>query len=130
MKGRDPYAGIVREMRENSRAVQPALWCLGVVLRASPLLIRANGMELDGEDLRINPALLPHTERAVALRIESGSVSGSASGMPFSASLNGGTVSGTYTLPDSPLREGDQVVLLPEEGGLLYFVLCKVVQPS
>lgn len=127
MSGKDPYGGIVGEMRKAARSVAPPTWCLGEVLTVSPLVIRGDGQELDGEDLLVNPALLPRGSRDISLVLSGGSVTGEAAGSGFSAQVESGSVEASFTLPQPPLATGDRVVLLPE--GDQYLVLCKVVSP-
>ena len=137
-------------MRGQAEKVQPPGWCLGTVLSAEGgLRIRADGQELDGEDLVVDPRLLagreiPYTitldlsASAVTLDIGGASVQ---TNIPTGAStvdtiplyqLPGsltGTISGKVTLDSCRLAPGDQVVLLPDREGQLYYVVCKVVRP-
>ena len=107
MNPEDPYAGILLEVDKRAQKAQPPGWCLGTVLDVGEdrLVIRADGMDLDERDLMVNP-------------------------MPESITLFNlpGTLSGTITvtLKSRRLAKGDQVVLLPDREGQIYYVLCKV----
>ena len=146
----DPYAGLLLEMDGRARGVQPLVWCLGTVVTAEPghLVIHANGMDLDEEDLYVNPSLLPEqrpdqvavelSASRATLDIEGKNVrtaipvgSGIIEQIPL-WELPGtltGTLSGSIRRTRTALAPGDQVVLLPDGEGQTYFVLCKAVRP-
>lgn len=146
----DPYAGLLLEMDGRARGVQPLVWCLGTVVTAEPghLVIHANGMDLDEEDLYVNPSLLPDqrpdqvavelSASRATLDIKGGNVrteipvgSGIIKQIPL-WELPGtltGTLSGSIRRTETALAPGDQVVLLPDGEGQTYFVLCKAVRP-
>ena len=69
--GLDPFAGLNLEMQRQARAVQPPGWCLGRVTAVGLGVLRivANGMELDEEDLWVNPRLLAGYEEPVRVKI-------------------------------------------------------------
>ena len=69
MSQQDPYAGMLLEMQDQAVNVQPPGWCLGRVKAIGPgrLLIQANGMTLDEEDLRVNPKLLYDAQENVRI---------------------------------------------------------------
>lgn len=132
MNGLDAYAGILLEMQEQSKMVQPPGWCLGTVLSvAGGLRIRADGQELDREDLLVDPRLLAEDgqPKALAMEVSAGSVTARVGLTDYNADLLGGNLRGTFTLPEDALHVGDQVVLLPDREGQLYYVVCKVVRP-
>lgn len=68
----DPFAGLLLEMQEQGRRVQPPGWCLGRVLEIGEgkLKILANGHVLDEEDLWVPPQLLAGYEKDVELKLE------------------------------------------------------------
>ena len=147
----DPYAGLIDAMRSQAGKVQPPGWCLGTVVTASPLVIRANGMELDRDDLLVDPRLLEGWEVPCSLQLSltSGSVTLDIGGKSVETSLMvgdflisslplyelpgtlSGTLAATGTLRQTKgaLAPGDRVVLLPDGEGQTYIVLCKVVTP-
>ena len=147
----DPYAGLLLEMDGRARGVQPMSWCLGTVVTAEPgrLGIHANGMDLDEEDLYVNPSLLPgQRPEQVAVELSASPATLDIGGRNVRTYLNlgmsgvieeiplwelpgtlTGTLSGSARLTQTALAPGDQVVLLPDGEGQTYFVLCKAVRP-
>lgn len=145
MSQQDPYAGMLLEMQDQAEEVQPPGWCLGRVTAIGPgrLIIQANGMTLDEEDLRVNPKLLYDAKEEVTItftdkesKVTLG-VQGDVNSWPVCSdsivSLRlydvPGTLAGTVkaTITTRHLQVGDQVVLLPDAEGEIYYVLCKVV---
>lgn len=145
MSQQDPYAGMLLEMQDQAEEVQPPGWCLGRVTAIGPgrLIIQANGMTLDEEDLRVNPKLLYDAKEEVTItftdkeaKVTLG-VQGDVNSWPVCSdsivSLRlydvPGTLAGTVkaTITTRYLQVGDQVVLLPDAEGEIYYVLCKVV---
>ena len=67
---RDPYTGILREMRTQSRASAPEGMCLGVVkaIGSGVLQVQTDtGLQLDTEDLWINPLYAYDNEEELTL---------------------------------------------------------------
>ena len=105
-------------------------------------------MDLDEEDLYVNPSLLPEqrpdqvavelSASRATLDIEGKNVrtaipvgSGIIEQIPL-WELPGtltGTLLGSLRRTGTALASGDQVVLLPDGEGQTYFVLCKAVRP-
>lgn len=132
MSGLDPYAGILLEMQDQSRKVQTPGWCLGTVLAVEGgLRIQADGQELDREDLLVDPRLLAEDgqPKALAMELTTGAVTARVGVNTYGADILAGNLLGTFTLPEDALQAGDQVVLLPDREGQLYYVVCKVVRP-
>lgn len=145
MNQQDPYSGILLEMQDQAVNVQPLGWCLGRVTAIGPgrLIIQANGMTLDEQDLRVNPMLLYDEQETVKItfadktnKITLGVNDNVTAWPPCSdhklqimyydiPGLLSGTVEATITT--RRLKVGDQVVLLPDAEGEIYYVLCKVV---
>ena len=69
--GMDPFAGMNLEMREQAKKILPPQWCLGQVIQAGPgvLRIRSGDMELDEEDLWVDPRLLMGHEEPLPVRL-------------------------------------------------------------
>ena len=69
--GLDPFAGLNLEMQRQAKSILPPSWRLGRVTAVGPgtLRIAANGMELDEEDLWVNPRLLAGHEEPVRVKI-------------------------------------------------------------
>lgn len=146
MSQQDPYAGMLLEMQNQAVNVQPPGWCLGRVKAIGPgrLLIQANGMTLDEEDLRVNPKLLYDAQEHVRITftedggevtlgvyatVESETICNPGQRTPLGLYGLPGYLSGTVkvTITTQHLQVGDQVVLLPDQEGQIYYVLCKVV---
>jgi hypothetical protein len=152
--GNDPYAGLLGQFREFALAGQRPGICEGVVKAHGMvggklrLVIYANGMMLDNDDLMVPPELLyDHQEQLAAswtgldgtvnLAVNS-DVKIDAScgyGAHVSATLYDvpgeltGHGSATLTVKSRRLQVGDRVLLQPSEDGQTYYVLCKVVRP-
>ena len=60
MSARDPYVGLNRFIDQRAEGTQRPWYAIGRVLSLSPLRIRADGMDLDREDLRVPESLLPN----------------------------------------------------------------------
>lgn len=153
--GLDPFAGLNLEMRRQAKSILPPSWCLGRVTAVGPGVLRivANGMELDEEDLWVNPRLLAGHEEPVRVKIalaegkEACEVSLDVEGewvqtyIPIGEvaitsqrlyELPGvltGILSGTLEVLDNRLQVGDWVALLPDANEEFYYVLTKVVRP-
>ena len=56
---RDPYVGLNEHFRRQASGLIPAYYRIGKVLSVNPLRVRAAGMDLDKDDLRIAQHLLP-----------------------------------------------------------------------
>ena len=146
----DAFPGILEEMRGQARSVAPPGMCLGVVKEysAQRLVIQANGMMLENDDLMVNAELLydavMEAEASyggqlgqVTLEVDK-TVSATAScgfGAISSITLTDvpGQLSGTgvvqVTVKTRRLAVGDQVLMQPTADGQLYYVICKVVRP-
>ena len=132
MSDLDPYAGILLEMQDQAQQVQAPGWCLGTVLAVEGgLRIQADGQELDREDLLVDPRLLAEDgqPKALAMELTTGAVTARVGLTTYGADILDGNLLGTFTLPEDALQVGDQVVLLPDRDGQLYYVVCKVVRP-
>lgn len=154
MSGQDPFAGLLLEMQGQARQVQPPGWCLGKVMDIGPgrLLIRADGHDLDQEDLWIDPRLLAGHEEPIKIKFippEDGAAATLDIGgawiqcyIPIDDSaiesmclyelpgLLTQEIQGSMTLLANRIKPGDWVVLLPDTTGEYYYVLSKVVRPG
>ena len=57
---RDPFVGLNRLIERRAEETQRSWYAIGKVLSVSPLKIRADGMDLDREDLRVPESLFPN----------------------------------------------------------------------
>lgn len=103
---RDPYLALNEHFRQQvSRVILPG-HTLGRVLSVAPLRVRADGLDLDGEDLRIAWHLTDEWWEQ------------------FTSVMGGAP---PPSLP-SPLKVGDEVLLLPSEDRQIYYILDKFVE--
>ena len=142
----DPYAGLLETMTERGRRAQRPGWCLGTVAEIGEgrLVIRADGHELDQEDLMVNPLLLYDAQEDLKVTYSAGGGEvelGVYGSVPVEAACGAGhhssiefygipgTREGTVkvTVTSQRLKAGDRVVLLPDSEGQIYYVVCKVV---
>lgn len=131
---RDPFVGLTRFFDRRARGQIPAYYAIGKVIAVSPLTIRAAGMDLDREDLRIAQHLLPGKPEQL-LKKEWGMESV----LPqetFYGSCKCGLSEGKacVTRPQEtvrgavPLAVGDEVLLIPSADGQLYYIVDKMME--
>lgn len=141
---RDPFLGLNEHIRTQAMGQFPRLYAVGKVLSINPLLIRAEGMNLDREDLRVAQHLLPGwREQLTEL------------GWPVTSTLPlkrfYGKCECVYSVGDAyvdrpeetvegltteaagvthgwGLSEGDEVLLIPSEDSQTYYVVEKLVE--
>ena len=150
MSGESAYQGLAQEMRHQAKAMLPPGMCVGVVKEytAQRLVIQADGMALENDDLLVNADLCYDAVLTAPASYDGqlGEVDLSGIGA-VSASVDCGfgsitkitlqTVSGSLsgtgtvqvTVKTRRLAVGDRVLLQPSADGQLYYVLCKVVSP-
>lgn len=133
MNGRDPYYGFWEMSRAESKGLMPLYYCIGTVLEVGQgkLRIRADGHELDEEDLYINEALRWNFEEEAEMELTGNQLEGvtgicalgsAASGF----TITGGSIAGTYKV-ESRLKAGDEVLMIPSSDRQTYYVVMKVV---
>ena len=157
--GLDPFAGLNLEMQRQAKSILPPSWCLGRVTAVGPgvLRITANGMELDEEDLWVDPRLLMgHEQPAVRIQLTMPEDADEEDVCEVTMDMGGewirtwiplgeagidthrlytmpgrltGVIRGTVELLDDRLHVGDWVALLPDANEEFYYVLTKVVRP-
>lgn len=147
---RDPYTGILREMRTQSRASAPDGMCFGVVKAIGPGVLQVQtdtGLLLEAEDLWINPLYAYDNEEELALEAPTSGEAQLAVNRMINCliqfSLNGsqitikemtlydvpGKLTGTIKVRTRRLKVGDRVLLQPSADGQIYYLLSKVVRP-
>lgn len=147
---RDPYTGILREMRTQFRASVPDGMCLGVVKAIGPGVLQVQtdtGLLLEAEDLWINPLYAYDNEEELALEAPTGGEAQLAVNRMINCliqfSLNEsqitikemtlydvpGKLTGTIKVRTRRLKVGDRVLLQPSADGQIYYLLSKVVRP-
>lgn len=131
---RNPFVGINQHIRNSARGQIPAHYTIGKVMSTSPLTIRAAGMDLDRDDLRIALHLLPGSPEQLLKKDW-----GVKSVLPRATfygqcecDLSRGdawvnrpqeTVQGAV-----PLEKDDEVLLIPSDDGQLYYIVDKMVE--
>ena len=147
----DPFSGLVGTIREQAARTIPPGLCLGTVKTASPLVIVANGMDLDRDDLMVAWYLMPGwrenlTEMLwpVTSQLPAASFTGTCKVTVGSTEYTGTvqvsrpaeSVTGSTDAHNAvavshvaPLAAGDAVLLMPDSEGQTYYVLAKVVRP-
>ena len=103
---RDPFLGINEHIRAQARGLQAPCHAVGKVVSAAPLRIRAEGLDLSGEDLRMAWHLTDEWHEQLC------------------------DVLGGYPKPVLPsaLKAGDTVLLMPSEDRQIYYILDKFVE--
>ena len=133
MNGRDPYYGFWEMSRSESMGLMPLYYCIGTVLEVGSgrLRVRADGHELDEEDLSINDALRWNFEEQAELEVAGGLLEGMTGVCALGSvapnfTATGGYLRGTYKV-ESRLRAGDEVLLIPSADRQIYYLVMKVV---
>ena len=145
---RDPYTGILREMRTQSREAAPAGMCLGVVKSIGTGVLQVQtdtGLLLDAEDLRINPIYAYDAAEELTLEIPDESEAQLEVNRNINCliqfTLNGaqitinnmtlynvpGKLTGTIKVRTQRLQVGDRVLLVPSADAQTYYLMSKVV---
>lgn len=128
---RNPYSGLNGMMRRMARAEAPTYLTIGKVMRVDPLLIRAAGLDLDADDLRIAQHLTQQETRTRSLLPEKLFFGQDSLGGPCWVKRPEEFVYGRPKWPELPpgalLSEGDEVLLMPSEDGQIYYVLERMV---
>lgn len=148
---RDPYTGILREMRMQSRKAAPNGMCLGVVKAIGPGVLQVQtdtGLLLNGEDLQINPLYAYDAEEELMLEIpkENGAqlnvnreiqclIEFNLSGSQIQINRMTlydvpGKLTGTIKVRTRRLQVGNRVLLLPSADEQTYYLISKVVDVS
>ncbi len=142
-QGRDPFLGLLETFREEAQGQVPLYFCVGLVLEATEtsLRVRADGHDLDQDDILVNAALQVNfqEEADVDIRAEDTDIQGRFLGYASCAygahslfdiqSMDTGHIRATeqYKVKNR-LRAGDRVLLIPSADRLLYYLVMKVVQ--
>lgn len=128
---RNPYSGLNGMMRRLARDEAPTYLTIGKVLRVDPLLIRAAGLDLDADDLRIAQHLTQQETRTRTMLPKATFYGVDSMGGPCYVIRPKEYVYGRPKWPEQPpgalLCEGDEVLLMPSEDGQIYYVLERMV---
>lgn len=102
---RDPYLALNEHFRKQAGQVMAPGHALGRVLSTAPLRVRADGLDLDAEDLRIAWHLTGDWMARMQATVE----------FPTAAQ-------------PPALQSGDTVLLIPSEDRQIYYILDKFVE--
>lgn len=137
---RDPFLGLTRLFQNLAREQLPPGCVEGRVLSASPLKVRADGIDLDGEDLYIAQHLTGGwTEQLTGLswgvtatlparRLTGQGAEGSCYVNREKEELQGKTAASGEITHSATLKEGDDVLLLRSADGQTYYLMEKLVK--
>ena len=128
---RNPYSGLNDTIRKLAQGEMPTYLTIGKVMRVDPLLIRAAGLDLDADDLRIAQHLTQQETRTRTMLPEATFHGVDSMGGPCYVIRPKEYVYGRPKWPEQPpgalLCEGDEVLLMPSEDGQIYYVLERMV---
>lgn len=133
---RDPFVGLNRLIERRAEETQRSWYAIGKVLSVSPLKIRADGMDLDREDLRVPESLFPNFAPTVQGRGIQAVLPKKVFAGYCEIWVNGGTVRGDafVTRPEEavqskvPLSAGDEVLLLRSGDAQTYYLIERMVK--
>lgn len=118
----NPYSSIVGTMYGLAQEHRSSAFLLGKIKTAKPLsVLVGDNVVAEKNKLKVNASLLPGLEQKQDAQITGGSMTlGEESGTPS------GTLKLTEQLEETPLKEGDEVLLMSEDLQVFYLI-CKVV---
>lgn len=127
---RDPYLGLNNHIRQQAREQAPAYYAIGKILSLRPLKIRADGLDLDKDDLCVPESMYanfvqdtPVSERGIRTRLPT---------KQFECHC--GLGSGTATRPAEDvygmtvLNVEDEVLLMRSDDGQTYYLVERMVR--
>lgn len=126
---RDPYLGLNNHIRQQAREQMPTYYAVGKILSLRPLKIRAAGLDLDKDDLRVPESMYsnfvqekPMEGRGVRTRLP-------VAHFPCSCALGAGFAvrSEEYVYGATVLNSGDEVLLMRSEDGQTYYLIERLV---
>ena len=137
---RDPFVGINQHIRKEARGQYVPAYAIGKVISTSPLVIRADGMDLDKEDLLV-PAHLTAADWPVISTLPTRTLSGSYNAQTGEVKvyrpeekLPGVPIWAEKEKVDMPKLEwfkvGETVLLIRTEDGQTYCVVERMVRPD
>ncbi len=141
---RDPYVGLNQYFGRKAAGAVPSWYAVGKVISTSPLKIRADGMDLDIEDLYIDkhltssrntsqtgltrplPADLPRKQFDGKCNCSYGS--GSCYVIRPEETVEGKTTKAAPITHGALLKAGDTVLLIRSEDGQTYYLIERLVK--
>lgn len=137
---RDPFVGLNQYIRQEARGQYVPAYAIGTVISTAPLLIRADGMDLDKDDLLV-PAHLTKADWPVVSTLPYKALKGSYNALTGEVTVARPEekVSGVPRWAEkqqiaSPalewLKVGETVLLLRTDDGQTYCVVERMVRPD
>nr|DAL13018.1 MAG TPA_asm: Protein of unknown function (DUF2577) [Caudoviricetes sp.] len=129
-EARDPYLGLNNHIRQQAREQTPAYYAIGKVLSLRPLKIRADGLDLDRDDLCVPESMYsnfiqdkPIEGRGVRARLPTAQ-------FPCSCGLGAGFAvrPEEYVYGATVIRAGDEVLLMRSDDGQTYYLVERMVR--
>ena len=144
---RDPYLGLNNHIRRQAQGQIPTYYTIGKVISLRPLVVRAAGMNLDKDDLKIAQHLTPSWKEALSelswpltadlpekrfdgqceIYIGTTKYTGTAWVTRPAETVNGKTTERATATHPNPLSVGDEVILIPSADGQRYYMVDKMV---
>ena len=116
---RDPYLGLNNHIRQQAREQAPTYYAIGKILSLRPLKIRADGLDLDRDDLRVPESMYSNfiQEKPVEGR-----------GVRTRLSIGVATRPEEYVYGATILQVDDEVLLMRSSDGQTYYLLERMVE--
>lgn len=128
---RDPYVGMCKFIDQRAGGQFSSPLTVGKVISVMPLRVRADGLDLDGDDLKIAEYLLPGWKESVTATLPAANYSGTctcaAGGGKCSVTRPGGEElqSVCHT---KPAAVGEELLLLKSADGQTYYAVCELAE--
>lgn len=129
-EARDPYLGLNNHIRQQAQETATPYYAIGKILSLRPLKIRADGLDLDKDDLCVPESMYsnfiqdkPVTERGIRTRLP-------AKQFTCVCGLGSGTVTRPeeYVYGATVVKAGDEVLLIRSEDGQTYYIVERMVR--
>lgn len=140
---RDPYLGLNNHIRRQAQSQIPTGYAIGKVISVKPLVVRAAGMNLDKDDLKIAQHLkngwtepLAGLSWPLTVEIPQAVLMGSCACSAGSGTcqiirgaeiITGKTADTAAATHPQALMAGDEVILIPSTDGQTYYMVDKLV---
>lgn len=129
-EARDPYLRLNNHIRQQAREMVPTYYAIGKVLSVRPLKIRADGLDLDRDDLCVPESMYsnfiqdePIVGRGIRTRLPEAY-------FPCSCGLGGGVAvrPEEYVYGATVIDVGDEVLLVRSSDGQTYYLVERMVR--
>lgn len=146
-EGKDPYMGLNQHFSNRARREMPTWYAIGKILALQPLRVRADGLDLEGADLKVAGSLLggrreqlsglnwpvatqlPEKEftGSCTVIIGTNTYTGTAKVTRPAEAVSGETSAAAGATHGGMLEAGDEVLLLKSEDGQTYYLIERLV---